>query len=491
MDSNLSDLIAQVSPEIDLSGWKPLCPICASAIKVDVKSYFIFAQRHWCYGSCSSCEKQFLLDVPALLYNLWYPQIMDISTGEIYGIDNWWKVDMDRIYFTFLGQKPVVEEKQKSRGLHTRVKTLLNIIKMGDVNVLYSAVKKNLPILEKNPLTRGKKSTITNKVKPSLKIIVRNTSSSDSVLLFNCLDEYYGHTTCFIEFVYMVYDRIGDKLKQQGIATAILIPEYLQFYVPDFIDEIWVATHLPSPFGRTTFRDIDFNNQLNEEIKKRKVFIPNQWINRSYGVDVRRYFHMDIVEQKAKISVDQYSPIFVFYNREDYRCWGGHPKKELRNYSKLANIIKTNYPSAGIFIVGMKRNYPLNNANIIDLRTNGIAEKYTENQIDYLYLLSKTDCAVGIHGSHMTEISALARSVITLQPESRYNNYTDDMFLIKSCDFIAELNRFYSLFGNNNLDDVSPEKVFKLIEAALHRVNHAYSSFKGYSSIEALYEQRR
>ncbi|MBD2179744.1 hypothetical protein [Aerosakkonema funiforme] len=489
MDNKLREVIGQVCPEIDLNGWKPLCPICANPIKIDVKSYFVFAQRHWGYGCCSSCDKKFLLDVPALLYNLWYPQIMDISTGEVYGTDSWWKADMYNIYFTFFGQKPVAGEKKNLRNLHTRFRTLVNIIKMGDINVLYSAIKKNFPILEKKWLTGNKTSNVTKKVKPTLKIISKNASNSDSVLLFNCLDEYYGHTTCFIEFVYMIYDRIGDKLKQQGIATAILIPEYLQFYVPDFIDEVWVATHLPSPFGRTTFRDVDFNNQLNEAIKHKKVFIPNQWINRSSGVDVRRYFHMDIVEQRAKISVDRYSHIFVFYNREDNRCWGGHPKKELRNYSKLANIIKNKYPSAGIFIVGMKRNYPLNNPNIIDWRTNGITENYTEKQIDYLYLLSKTDCAVGIHGSHMTEISALARAVITLQPESRYKNYTDDMFLIKSDDFIADLNRFYSIFGKNNLVDVSPEKVFNIMEAALHRVNYAYPSLKGYPSMEALYEQ--
>lgn len=477
MDTELSKFIGQVSPEIDLKNWRPVCPICSITIAVDVKSYFLFAQRHWCYGSCSSCEKQFLLDVPALLYNLWYPQIMDTRKGQIYGKDNWWKVDMYNIYFTFFANKPDDSEPAKLKTISRKFKTLVDIIKMGDYRILSKAVQKNFSFLPQ-PTVKKKQA----QVKPALKIIVKNASNSEKLVLFNCIDEYYGHTTCFIEYVYIIWDRLKDKLKQEGIATAILIPEYLQFYVPDFIDEVWLAMHLPSPFGVGTFRDVDFNNQLNQEIKRRQTFIPNQWINRGSGVDVRRYFHMDVVEQKANVDLKNYSHIFVFYNREDYRSWGGDPKREIKNYSQLASLIKQKYPSAGVFLVGMKKNYPIDNPNIVDWRTNGIPDNHTQRQIDYLYLLSKTDCAVGIHGSHMTEISALAKSVVTLQPESRYKNYTDDMFIIKTGDFIAEFNRFFSIFGQEKLDDVSAKKVFKVIEAALHRFKEAYPSFKGYSN---------
>lgn len=478
MDAKLNEYIRLVYPEIDLTGWNPLCPITSEPIEIDVKSYFVFAQRHWCYGFCKASNKKFLLDVPTLLYNFWYPQIMDLSTGEVYGRDSWWKTDMYDLYFNHY--KPKLGEKHQRISvdlIQANLKKIIPILRDGNYKELYLKFQKKILTLNK-----GEKNSV-GRARPSVKVVSKSDRNTDSILLFNCLDEYYGHTTRFIQFVYNTYDEIGKELKQHGISTGILIPEYLQFYVPDFIDEIWIATHIPFLFGKGTFRTIEFNTELNSEIhKKKKVFLLKKQPDISSGVDARRYFHLDVVQQEAKLSVENKSPIVVFYHREDYRCWGGHPKKELINYSKLADMIKATYPSAGIYIVGLKNNYPLKSSNIIDLRTNGISDRYVQKQIDYLNLLSQADCAVGIHGSHMTEISALAKSVITIQPEHRFCNYSDDMFLIKSSNFIPDYQRFYSLFGSDFLDEISPKFVFKILKAAIF-------GYRNYQRLQGFYDE--
>jgi hypothetical protein len=475
MATKLNEYIRQVYPEIDLSGWNPLCPITSEPIEIDSKSYLVFAQRHWCYGSCKASNQEYLLDIPTLLYNFWHPQIMDISTGEVYGRDTWWKADMYDLYFNYY--KPKLNDKPKEKLADivlTNLKNLTPLLKRGAYKELYLKTQRKLLSLNK----RGK--SFLNKPKPSLKVVSKSGCKTDSILLFNCLDDYYGHTTRFIQFVYNTYDEIGEELKQQGISTAIVIPEYLQFYVPNFIDEVWIATHVPYLFGKGTFRTVEFNDELNAEIHKReKVFLLKKQPDISSGVDARRYFHMDVVQQETKLCLENKYPIIVFYHREDYRCWGGHPKQELINYSKLANLVKQTYSSAGIYVVGLKNNYPINNSNIVDLRTNGIPDNYVQKQIDYLYLLSQTNLAVGIHGSHMTEISALAKSVITLQPKHRFGNYSDDMFLIKSSNFIPDFQRFYSLFGSDLLDEISPEFVFDILKSAISLGYENYLRLKG------------
>lgn len=472
MNTKLIDYIKQITPAMDLAEWQPKCPECSNPIEVDRQSYFIFGQRHWCYGVCGECKTKFVLDVPTLLYNFWFPQIMNINTRKVYGKPSWWQWDMAEIYFHYYLQEPLSENLQKPT-IFSQIQKALSFLMKGDFKYL---VNKTRILLTSR---QEQNQPAVKPLPPSLKIEIKNPDNYNSILLFNCLDEYYGHATRFIQFVYNTYDEIGDKLREEGIGTAILLPEYLQFYAPDFINEIWVGTHLPAPFGRKTFRNLQFNLQVNEEIKKRNVYLLKKQPNIGVGVDARRYFKMDIVEKNAQISISPGKPIFVFYHREDLRCWGGHPKLELKNYSRLADLLKNYYPEAVIYLVGMKKTYPIKNKNIIDFRTNGLEDNYQQRQMDYLYLLSHTDCAVGIHGSHMTEITALAKSVITLQLKDKYHNYTDDMFLIKSDSLVPESCRFLPVFGNRDLDNVSPEYIFDIIETALTTARANYLRFYG------------
>lgn len=480
MDPRLQEYIRQVKPEIDMDGWEPKCPKCSGRINVDLASYFVFAQKHWCYGNCDDCKTRFLLDVPTLLYNFWMPQILDICTGEIYGKPGFWQSNTLDIYFSAVEPKAElrIEKIEDKSGVYDffldTFKKNLDLIKRGDGRLLYNKIEKFFARKLQN------KKEISPKAKPKLEIKIKNGSEFQPILLFNALDEFYGHSARFIQFIYNVYDQLGDLLRKEGIATAILVRDYLEFYVPDFIDQIWTVAHLPATFTRDIFRDVELNRKLNEEIRKRTVFIPKKQTNITAGVDARDYFHLDLVEREAKLSLEQYSPIFVFYNREDYRCWGGHPQQELKNYSRLTNLLKKIYPSAGIYMVGMSRDYPINNPHIIDLRTNGIPENYRSQQIDYIYLLSKTDCAVGIHGSHMLDITGLAKTLVMLQPLTRYKNYSDDMFMIKSTNFVPDYSRFYPVFGKNEtLSDVTPEQVRDLISAALWNYQKKFLQLMG------------
>jgi|GEM_PF-4626857 len=473
MNVQLKEYLRQVSPSIDPTGWAPTCPVClVGGINIDVNSYFTFVHRHWCYGTCLACNKRLLLDIPTLLYNFWYPQMMDLETGVVYGKDSWWKGDMYDMYFGFFAQKPEQQkqrEEQKSQ-LAIYVDKLTEAILQKDSRRLLNAIEKHIG-------TQPKSNIDSTQIKPSLRVTRKNNSASNAILLFNCLDEYYGHSTRFIQFVYNTYDEIGELLKSEGISLVLLIPEALECYTPDFVDEIWVATHLPKPFGRKTFRTVEFNRQLKEEIQKRTVYLLKKQPNIGAGVNARTYFHMENVEKKATIKLEDCSPKVVFYHREDYRCWGGHPKQELKNYSELAALIKKEYPFAGIYLVGLKQTHPVGNPHIIDLRGENLSADYHEARINYLYLLSHADCAIGIHGSHITEMSALSKTVVTLQPKFKYPNYSDDLFLIKSSNFVAEYQRYYSIFGNDYLSDVSPERVFDLFHTALFMMREKYQYY--------------
>ena len=469
MNNLLQSYIRQVTPEIDLIDWEVQCPNCSSSlISIEAKSYFIFAQRHWCYGKCEACDSNFLLDVPTLLYNFWYPQILDLKTGKVYGKEGWWKSSMAEIYFQFIENNPDLV-KNISPPKKTRDK-LVEALLQRDGRRILNALEKQKKSLAETLRNKTKLGVVSE---PTLEIIYRENSDASGnqpLLLFNCLDEYYGHSTRFLQFVYNAYEEIGKELKEEEISIAVLIPEALRFLVPDFVDEIWIGKHLPNLFGRSTFRNRIFNEHLNAKLRERQVYILKKQPSIGKGVDSRQYFHMDKVERDSKFSIHSGYPIFVFYHREDYRCWGGHPKKEINNYCTLADLVKQEYPNAVIYLFGHKYTYPCKNKKIIDLRKNGLSSDYFQKQIDYLYLLSKADCAIGIHGSHMTEMSALTKIVITLQPEFKYGNYSDDLFIIKSDRFIVDFQRFYSIFGNQHLSDITAKKVASIIKTAFHRL---------------------
>ena len=276
MDTRLQEYIRQVKPEIDMDGWAPQCPKCSGSINVDLTSYFVFAQKHWCYGTCDYCKTRFLLDVPTLLYNFWLPQILDICTGKIYGKPGFWQSNTLDIYFSAVEPKADLRiekleyQSRVSEGLLDKLKENIDLLKRGDRRLVSNKIKKVLA----SKFQKAK--AVSPTAKPRLEIKIKNGRESQPILLFNALDEFYGHSARFIQFIYNVYDEFGDLLRKEGIATAMLVRDYLQFYVPDFIDQIWTVAHLPATFRRDTFRDVELNRKLNEEIRKRTVFIPKQ-----------------------------------------------------------------------------------------------------------------------------------------------------------------------------------------------------------------------
>ena len=67
-----------------------------------------------------------------------------------------------------------------------------------------------------------------------------------------------------------------------------------------------------------------------------------------------------------------------------------------------------------------------------------------------------------------------------MQPSFKYRNYTDDMYLVRSSNFIPDFSRFFPVFGNYHLDDVSVEKVFELIVSALSTYDTRYEKMIGH-----------
>ena len=296
-------------------------------------------------------------------------------------------------------------------------------------------------------LVKGLKNKRTGKVN----LDVKRYSDRSEIVLVNCLDFTYGdslHKLFNVQYYLDHCDHLG---------ICALIPREVEHFVPDGIAEVWVAD---LPLRSYSLWHTSIEEQVRKLIREKKrafLSIAYTHLHPTY-YDIHRFVRVGSTDLSGLGS-----PIIVFGYRED-RIWGRSLSDQRRNILRLHDNLRGLYPNMTFALIGFGKKMQFND-KILDKRTDGFDMELEQYWID---LASRTDCLIGVDGSNMQIASGLAKFVVELLPELFYDNYLQP-FLTKPGETDWRLNayRYRTLFGSNDLDDISPHRVAAVVSSQL------------------------
>lgn len=275
---------------------------------------------------------------------------------------------------------------------------------------------------------------------------------SERIIILNCLDFLYGH--CLLKLLNT--QRYLDNNPELG--CCVLVPSQLVHLVPDGVAEIW---EFPVPIKECWKWYPSLQSWIEEQITQRKeCFLSPAYSHPSNKVYDLDCFVRDLPDISEKIT--PYQPIILWSYRED-RLWGKSLQQQQRNIQKLYQDLSKVFPDLAFVLVGFgdKMKIKETAGKVIDLRTNQFNVECDRAWMAYMKV---ADCAIGVHGSNMLLPSGLAKSTIELVPRSRLGNiFQATLFSSEFFDLREAFLKYRYLYGDNELMNVSPQKVLDLI----------------------------
>jgi len=273
----------------------------------------------------------------------------------------------------------------------------------------------------------------------------------DEIVLLNCLDFAYGH--CL--FKLFNAQHYIDNYPELG--CCVLVPRQLTHLVPEGVAEIWEVS---VPIWEYRYWWVSLEEKIKSEITRRK----KAYLALGYSHPHHTAFSLARFAKAAGGSDgDAGTPTIVFSYRTD-RLWGASSKKQRKNIIRLHQLLRNAYPEMAFVLMGFsdRLRFP---PEIVDRRVDSFDP---EMEKSWLRLLQRTDCAIGVVGSHMLLPSGLAECAVDLLPEQFYSNILQDHLLRDDyVDPYESLFRFRVLYGNEQLTDVSPHRVAQVVSSQL------------------------
>jgi hypothetical protein len=285
---------------------------------------------------------------------------------------------------------------------------------------------------------------------------VQVNNKFDRVVIVNCIDHLYGH--CLLKLL-----NIQRHLSTTPeIGVCVLIQPNFRHLIPKDVAEIWEF-----PIGLT--EGVDWFDSLAEWFETKRHDYKEIFLSKAYSHLNSKYYSLsNFVTQRSLMPdcIAGKKPVFFFSYRKD-RLWGYSVAHQEKRLESLYEHLKWRYPDLGFIVSGFgtpsRRMSHL--SNWIDLRS-----QHTNENLEYqlLDLLSKTDCAIGVHGSNMLLPSGLSRGSVILMPWHKYGNLGQDiLFQPKTTDNRESLLRCNFLFGDNDLTEIHPELVARVVTTQL------------------------
>ena len=302
-----------------------------------------------------------------------------------------------------------------------------------------------------NPFGRALKMSCQQKRLEEVELNVIRHIERDEIVLLNCLDFVYGH--CLLPLLNAQY--YVDNYPELG--CCVLVPRQLTHLVPEGVAEIW-EVNIPLPQHRYWW--VSLEKKIKAEIMKKK----RAYLGLAYPHPHHTTFSLArFLKIPPGDDLDLGKPTVVFCYRSD-RLWGATLGQQRRNIIKLYQLLRKDYPEMTFALMGLgtRLKFP---PEIVDKRVDGFD---LEMERFWLKLLHNTDCAVGVLGSNMYLPSALAEGVVELLPENMYCNILQDHLLREDIlDPYENLFRFRILYGNDQLTDISPNRVAQVVASQL------------------------
>ena len=300
--------------------------------------------------------------------------------------------------------------------------------------------------------------SVVNKLKTHATIDVKRGTTSDNVVVLNCLDDCFGHV------IHQVLNI--DKYKNGRYDIIILIHQKHSYYIPDYVHEIWEVSANPIEL----FHEIQgLDDFIKTQLKRFKKVFLDEISTQPNVIDIPEKDFTKV----QRFDLNQYSdrsPQITFILRND-RFWHGGPideflyllslkfgllkysrayfeKKQLRLVKKTVRQILKTIPNAHFFLTGVTTNNKTLPLLIGDLRTGNIKAD-TERKWNETY--SKSHLVIGVHGSSMVIPSWLAAGFIILMPKYKVLHITEDTLTPYSNRLLLFLGRYLDISSKPNL----------------------------------------
>jgi FkbM family methyltransferase len=275
---------------------------------------------------------------------------------------------------------------------------------------------------------------------------VRGSAATDSAVLANCLDPIYGHAVLKLLGVQRHLDA-GDE------PVIVLAPAALAPMIPREVAETWLVR---APVTRLFGWLLELEERLTNELARfracRLAALPPHPHPSTFALE-RFVGHIE-AEHAGH-------PSIVLSLRPDRR-WGTDAEAEAANVAALAEGLGSAFPGAAITAVGAAPRGGLP-ADVVDLR---MARPNEDDERRWIGLLKGADLAIGVHGSNLVLASGLAAATVELIPRERFGNFLQASLVVQS-DPILALDRHRTLYGDDELSDVSAARVAEVVVGLL------------------------
>jgi FkbM family methyltransferase len=269
-------------------------------------------------------------------------------------------------------------------------------------------------------------------------LTVERSGDGGPAVLLNCLDKIYGHALLKLL-------NVSRHLDDGRRAVIVLIPASLRELVPAGVAETWIVDEPTPRFERWL---VDLETQAARELDR----LGDCVLSEAFPHPHPSTYSLDALVG-AVASERLGDPTIVLSLRAD-RSWGRDPRRQAANVERLWRRLSSAFPGARCAAIGAAA--PGGLPDGVDDLTSTRPDRETERR--WLGLLRGADLAIGVHGSNLLLPTGLARASIELLPAERYGNALQAT-LPSSPDSVTALIRHRTLYGSDDLSDVTPERV--------------------------------
>lgn len=275
----------------------------------------------------------------------------------------------------------------------------------------------------------------------------------DDVVIVNCIDHLYGH--CLLKLLNSDY----HHQRQPNVGICVLIQPQLRHMIPDYVAEVW---EVPVKLAD----GVQWYDSIDRWIQARLPKYKSVSVSRAYSHLSPQYYDIQSFAgnriQPLSELCDR-SPIVHFSCRPD-RCWGHSEHKQQQRLRRLYFQLRQRYEKIGFVISGFGEAHTFDDdwhSGWIDLRTTDLDSKKEDRWISSMAV---ADVAVGVHGSNMLLPTAFAQSSVIMLPFWKYDGIALDVLMPKADgDPREEMLNYAFVYGDDNLLDVSPQRLSKVI----------------------------
>lgn len=255
------------------------------------------------------------------------------------------------------------------------------------------------------------------------KVMYKNNSK---VIILNCIDFLYGHSLLKL----LNAERHLKDDSKYGL--IVIVPKFLEWMVPKGIAEKWVFD-LSLKDGLEYF--IEFNNIINEEIKRFSHVYLSQAYSHPKDVDITKFTGIE----KHNFQKKDFRITFIW--REE-RFWINNSFLEKINLKiciatfknfllycqkrrvlKLFSTMRIHFPNAKFTVAGFGDYHKF--PSWIDCHIKNSFNADIEKNLCTIY--SDSRIVIGIHGSNMLLPSAHAGMTMDLMPSYKWGNFAQDI----------------------------------------------------------------